>query len=165
MFLLCSILLLFHLLIRPSLRLQKAIRFFRPFFPPVCTTNSSMPSFNRDMMHFVLVFSHIQWLFGAQPPLYELRDSKNSPTSTLRSFETQGVGVRPAKIRPSGLSACPLPLPKAKDATSNKRASLLGARTLLVAPGLTTRNKKLVVTRASLPALRAWEGLSPEPGL
>ena len=32
--------------------------------------------------------------------------------------------------------------------TNQQRASLLGVRTLLVAPGLTTRNKKLLVTRA-----------------
>ena len=42
--------------------------------------------------------------------------------------------------------------PKGNEKRSNKkllvtRASLLGARTLLVAPGLTTSNKKLLVTR------------------
>ena len=39
--------------------------------------------------------------------------------------------------------------------TNQVLASLLGARTLLGAPGRTTRSKKLPVTRASLPATRS----------
>ena len=40
--------------------------------------------------------------------------------------------------------------------TGKEGASLLGARTLLGAPGLTTRNKKLLVTRAFLLVARSY---------